>query len=102
MKDNMSDISNRIKLIRKEKNLTQTDFGKLIGVTKQAISNIEGGYSNPSLELLSQLFKNFYVNLNWLITGEGEMFNTQQPSVSDDELEQKVVEVMKKFGVIGK
>ena len=41
---------NRIKEIRQEKNLSQTDIAKALGVTRQAISLYEKGDREPKLE----------------------------------------------------
>lgn len=98
----MKNISNRLKLIRKEKHLTQQDLGDALGVSKQAIANIESNHNYPSIELICKLIENFKINSNWFLVGEGKMFIENKPSATDDELEQKVVSVMKKYGVIEK
>ena len=69
----MSTIATRLKEIRKLNDLTQAELGMRLDVTKQAIANIETGHSKPSLELLSKLYENFNINLNWFITGKERM-----------------------------
>ncbi|MDD3238238.1 MAG: helix-turn-helix transcriptional regulator [Candidatus Gastranaerophilales bacterium] len=96
----MSEINERLKSIRNQKNLTQADFGKNIGVSKQAVSNVENNLSNPSIELLSKLMMYYDVNLNWLICGKGNMFNTTQFEQVQDEFAQKVKEILKDEGLI--
>jgi len=71
----MSNISQRLKAIRNAKNLTQASFGEILGVSKQAIANIETSHNNPSIELIGKLIENLNVNSNWLIAGKGSMFN---------------------------
>ncbi|MDO5306871.1 MAG: helix-turn-helix transcriptional regulator [bacterium] len=71
----MTTIGSRLKQIRTEKHLTQVELGELIGVSKQAIANVEGCHSNPSIEFMSKLIENLNVNSNWFITGKGSMFN---------------------------
>ena len=46
----MSDfhLSNRLKVARAEKSLSQTQLALLAGVTRQTISSIETGQYNPS------------------------------------------------------
>lgn len=44
-------MNNRIEELRKKENMSQDDFAKAIGVTRQTISSIEKGKSNPSLDL---------------------------------------------------
>ena len=45
-------IGNQILSIRKEKQLTQEEFGKLFHVTRQTVSNWENGKSYPDLQVL--------------------------------------------------
>ena len=59
-------IGERIKVLRKEKNLSMEDFGSVIGMGKSAVSRIENG-----------------VNEHWLRTGEGEMFEQTRETVLD-------------------
>lgn len=73
----MSTLSERLKELRKAKGLTQQQLGDLLQVSKQAIANIEVGHNNPSLDFICKLIENLNVNSNWLITGNGEMFNGQ-------------------------
>jgi len=42
---------NKIKLARMEKDITQTELGKLCGVTRQTIGLIESGKYNPTVSL---------------------------------------------------
>lgn len=44
-------FKNRLREIRQEKNLTQEELGKLLGVSRQTISSIEKGQYNPSSKL---------------------------------------------------
>ena len=94
--------SEKIRQVRKKLNITQEEISTQIGISYRAYSSYERGDRNPSLEFLEKLVKQYNVNLSWLIADVGNMFNDKQPSASDDELEQKVVEVMKKYGVIDK
>ncbi len=41
-------LSNRLKVARAERNLSQRQLGLLAGVTRQTISSIETGQYNPS------------------------------------------------------
>lgn len=68
------EISQKIKELRLLKNLTQSALGEQIGLTKQAISNVENATSKPSIEFLIKLVTELHVNLNWLLAGIGEPF----------------------------
>ena len=92
----------RLQQMRKKLNLTQNEIASQIGISYRAYSSYERGDRNPPLECLEKLAILYNLNLNWIIAGIGDMFNNVQPSGTNDELEQKVVEVMKKYGVIEK
>ncbi len=98
----METIGERLKIIRKNNNLTQAAFGEAIGVTKQAIANIESNHSNPSIDFLGKLIENFNVNVNWLISGKGKFLINEFSfyNMPDNEFEIKVREVLKKEGLI--
>jgi len=49
-------IGNAIKESRKERNLTQEDLGKLIGVQKSQISRLENNASNATIDTLMRVF----------------------------------------------
>ena len=57
-------ISNKIKSIRKEKNLTLQDIADRAGVTKGLISQIENSRTIPSLVVLIQIVKALEVDLD--------------------------------------
>ena len=93
-------IAENLAKIRKSTLLAQNDFALKLGISPRAYVNYERGERKPPYEVLVKLYEIFDVNLNWLIIGKGNMFNEKQPYASNEELEQKVVEVMKKYGVI--
>ena len=65
-KDN---IGKRIKEIRKKAELTQDQFAKTIGYSKNQITLVEIGKVNPSNEFLRAVSRSFGVSLAWLKTG---------------------------------
>ncbi len=71
----MCKIGERIQELRKSKNLTQTEFGKMFGVTHAHISSIERGKENPSEMFILFIVEKLKVNEIWLRTGEGEMYS---------------------------
>ena len=52
-------ISNRLKVLRAEKNITQEELALAVGVTRVTINHIENGAYRPSLELAFQLSRFF-------------------------------------------
>ena len=76
-------IGVRLKAVRKDKKLTQTQFASAIGYSKLQICFIETGRNNTSNELIHKVVSVFGVNLGWLLTGEGEMYSGQEDRVDE-------------------
>lgn len=91
----MSDkIQPRIKTLRQTLGMSQTDFGRKIGVTRSVLSNLDLGITTLQDPLLSLVCSVFNVRREWLETGSGEMFehpDTEAPfynavgSISNDD-----------------
>lgn len=62
-------LGKRIKELRKQNNLTQTELGKRLGVIKQTISSWENGISSPSNDTLAHIASIFGVSIDYLLTG---------------------------------
>lgn len=76
-------MKNRIKQIRKEKNLTQVEFGERIGVKGNTVTNYETGLRNPTDAVILSICREFNVNENWLRDGTGEMYKERDGSFSE-------------------
>lgn len=63
----MSTLSNRLKELRKENKLTQSDLGKILGVGKTTISMYENGNSTPNDEIKLKIAEYFDVSLDYLL-----------------------------------
>ena len=66
-------MKDRIKKVRKDKGLTQTEFGEKIGVKGNTITNYETGLRNPTDAVILSICREFSINEDWLRTGNGEM-----------------------------
>jgi len=58
-------LGEMIKLARKERKLTQSELGKLIGVQKSQISRIERNTKNVTLETVLRVFKALKAKVNF-------------------------------------
>lgn len=67
-------MQTRIKTIRKELGLTQTEFGESIGVKGNTVTGYETGLRTPSDAVVLAICKEYNVNEEWLRTGKGERF----------------------------
>ena len=66
-------IGQRIAQVRKHLGLKQADIGKVFGVGRTHMTNIEKGITIPAY-LLLWLGETYNVSLDWLFFGEGDMF----------------------------
>ena len=76
-------MNERIKQIRIKLGLSQDEFGRRLGVTRGAITNIELNKVDPKPLFVNLICREFGVNEIWLRTGEGDMFD---PVTPDEEL----------------
>ncbi|OUP12647.1 hypothetical protein B5F35_07925 [Anaeromassilibacillus sp. An200] len=67
-------VNERIKKLRQALNLSQDEFGKRLGVTRGAITNIELNKVEPKPLFVDLICREFNASENWIRTGEGEMF----------------------------
>ena len=56
-------FGDEIHQIRMSRSLTQKQFGDALGVSGQAVSKWERNMGNPSLEVISNISKNFDVSI---------------------------------------
>lgn len=74
----------RIKEIRKALDLTLEKFGKQVGVGKSAISKLEKGDCNLSDQMAKAICREFNVNYDYLIYGEGDVFANLPQTILDE------------------
>ncbi len=65
-------MKNRIRELRKQKDLTMKQLGEIIGVAESTISQYETGKRQPDNETLLQLGEFFDVTLEYLLCAENE------------------------------
>ena len=79
------EVGKRLKEIRSYFHISQKDFATKYGISQQALSRYEMGKSYISDEIKKSLAKEFGININWLLTGEGKMFLKEEKTVSDNQ-----------------
>jgi transcriptional regulator with XRE-family HTH domain len=67
-------MKERIRQLRKNLGLNQTEFGRRIGVKQTTIAGYETGSKNPMDAVLTAICREFDVREEWLKTGKGKMF----------------------------
>jgi len=65
----LENVGERIEKLRKERNLSKSQFGKMIGVSGQYIGMIEKGASNISVELIAKICNITSVSADYILFG---------------------------------
>ena len=60
-------LSDNLKKIRKENNLSQEDLAEKLGVSRQSVSKWESGSAYPEMDKVLQLCKMFDLNIDELL-----------------------------------
>lgn len=96
----MTTMGKRIKEIRKKLHLSQEELGEFLGSGKSYISAVENDKSKLSVESLVKLLVNYQVNINYILGGVGKPMLAPEFSEVENEIELKVMAILKKQGVI--
>lgn len=78
----------RIRKARKALGLSINKFGSKLGVSGQAISAVELGTRNLTERLAISICREYRVNYDWLMNGDGDMFEDLPRTVIDELCEQ--------------
>lgn len=76
-------MNERIKELRKSLKLSQTEFGKRLGVSRDVINNIENGRVELKEYLIKTICSVFNVSSDWIRTGEGSMKSESDEDMLD-------------------
>ncbi len=73
----METVGERVRLMRKQLDMTQEQMAQRLGIGKAALSMIETGKARLSARNKNILVQDFNVNPDWIETGDGKMFNAE-------------------------
>ena len=75
-------VKERVEFLLKQTNLSQSEFASKSGYSRAVLSNfLTGKTDKPRIDLLEAIKKVFPTfNLNWLITGQGEIWDGPPPT----------------------
>lgn len=76
-------VGDNIKKLRKSLGLTQQAFAERLGINQGTLSAGESGKSNFSRQTLLSISREFGVRLEWLETGEGEMYSSKNLAIME-------------------
>ncbi len=96
MKNGNGFKAERIIMLRDLLNLSQVNFAKKIHISQGALSQIENGKSQISLETLYNISKELNVNCNWIVNGSGEIFYQDEKPLNGTATKHVVVETKNK------
>lgn len=77
-------FGNRLKELRTEKDITGEDLGKILNVTKAAISNWESGNRSPDSNTVIKIADFFDVSLDYLYGKTDSKHNIPKGKVDED------------------
>lgn len=69
------DLPKRIAKIRTDANLSQTEFGKRIGVSQPTVSAMESSPKATSTQSVKTICATFHISEEYLLYGEGEAYS---------------------------
>lgn len=73
-------MSNKLEVVRTAVELNKQEFCKKLEITYQTYQNYLNG-RDISTDVAIHLNKKFNININWLLTSSGEMFNTDKNEI---------------------
>ena len=82
----------RLKELRKYKNMTQQEFADKLKIKRPTIANYEADRVEPSSAVIAGICREYGVNEPWLRSGDGDMFQAMN---EDEELAAYLGDVMK-------
>ena len=66
-------MKDRIKAVRQDANMSQADFANALGMSVNAVSQMERDIIKPSNRTIELICDRFFINREWLTEGVGEM-----------------------------
>ncbi len=87
------EVGKRFRRFREEIKKAQHELASELSIYQSTITNIERGKTFPNIKYLQYFYHKYHLNINWLLTDEGEMFvhhyhtNPNAVSVMDCHLE---------------
>ncbi len=92
-------LGNRIKLLRKEQEITQEQLADYLNVSRQSITGYENDGVEPSLNVLIKIADRFNVSLDYLLGRTEEKHNVNLLDECTKEILIKVYETIKDYEI---
>jgi len=88
----MAVLGKRLKQARKNKQITQIDAAKLLGISNGTLSGYERNYRDPDTEILNKMASLYDVSTDWLL-GKSENQTRNENDFYEDDMDPE----LKKF-----
>lgn len=95
-------LGDRIKLLRKEQEITQEQLADWLNVSRSSIKGYENDGVEPSLNVLIKIADRFNVSLDYLLGRTEEKHNVNLLDEYTKEILIKVYEIIKDYKIIKK
>lgn len=79
-------LNENIRIARENKNLTQLELGKLVGVSNTVISNWEKGLNKPDADMLCKICYALDVDANFLLDYQKKEIEQNNINLTPDQL----------------
>ena len=96
-------FSEKLIILRKNKNLSQEDLGNELGVARQTISKWELGETTPEMDKLVRMSELFDISLDELIKDTDKKIDSEKINVNDTNTQQLAgltIKILKGIGII--
>jgi len=82
----MDEVNKRIKQIRAVLRISQREFASQIFLGQSSFGEIETGVRRVNDRIIQLISTRFNINMDWIKTGEGEMFRADEASLNLEHL----------------
>ena len=79
----MNDVLSRIKFIINTNGLSDSAFAKRCDIPQTTFANMFIRDSAPKVDVLKKIVDEFSVSANWLLTGDGEMYESKEVATKE-------------------
>jgi len=84
-------FGDRLQGFRKARGISQTEMAEVMGCRQPTVCDYEKNNVSPSVKIIQKIAETYKVNLNWLMTGKGEMMLSESDIMASELNNFKVV-----------
>lgn len=95
-----STFSDRLKQLRKHRNITQKQLGELLGITERGYQNYEIGKSTPNYETIVAIADFFNISVDYLMGRENDDFLIPQFIMKDEPYRRMSAAAKMAYGIL--